>query len=351
MILNDVMPPDFQSLQVAPVVTGGTESTLTGAADDMEQDQSEKGPETQQVSITPMADENLKARTESSTAPFPTFPREEEPENRQKAAIRERMKVVQPREKEGEPEKAELTRAEENVYERLHGYYRYQSLLSLTYTIAKRRHKVLRRDPESRDGYARKMEELITEIFQSPLFKAGCKECPTAKYVRDLYETYFEECNFERPTIKEFMEKDWSVSGKNGESPQAWMERMEPDFADSAKKRQLAALWNRAEGLLALKITLPLFVPSAKPAPSPGSMNVNVPSQSPVRSAPHATSSQNRSPAFRKPQNNLAARPQERTSQPERRVSHFPAQTEKKPETRPSFEQSPKFEASAPLSD
>ena len=256
------------------------------------------------------------------------------------------MKAVQSQQPEPEPVKTELTWAEENAYERLRGYFRHQSLLSLTFTIAKRRYNLLKKDPNAKDGYARKMGELISEILHSPLYQAGCKQFPIVEYVGNLYETYFEECNFSNPGIKEFMEADWNIH-QNGENPQAWMEQLDPDFADPAARRQLASFWNRAENLLSHQVKLPQFFPCARSAPAFGNRNVGQSPRSlpPTRSVPQESLPRNRSPLLRKPQHNLAARPQDRTTQPERRTSYFAAPAEKKPEVRPPFGQSPRPES------
>lgn len=52
------------------------------------------------------------------------------------------------------------------------------------------------------------MKDLVSKIFTSPLFRVGCRECSTMKYATELYEIYFEVCDFDRPSIKQFVVTD-----------------------------------------------------------------------------------------------------------------------------------------------
>ena len=157
----------------------------------------------------------------------------------------------------------------------------------------------------------------------APLLRGGLQRLSHGRSMwADLYETYFDECNFDRPTVKEFMEKDWKMSGQNGESPQAWMERRDPDFPDSCcKKRQLAALWNRAEGLLAHKVYAPPVCPmSARSAPMPqGNMKRQRPKcpepASGARPVPHDN-------VFPEPEPSVNRKPQNQSGNPTPRA-HF----------------------------
>lgn len=288
------------------------------------------------VPVTPIADLSQRARTESSVAVFPISSKETEPENQNKAAIRERLKAAQSREVFGNPSQMKAFRPDENVYNRLQGYYRYQSLLSLVFTIAKQRYNVLRRDPQSGSQYAQKMSELLLDISRSSLYRKGCQEDSMVQYVSSLYETYFDEGEFERQPVKDFMENDWKVSGRRGENPYAWLERLEPDFTDPASRQQLASFWMRAEGLLSHKISLPLFVPCVQPALAHGNRGVvssprNFQSAKPI---PQDSPPRNRPPIFRKPLTTSSPlQVPERNASSGRRDTFFSAPSEKRSES------------------
>lgn len=272
--VREFLSSDVKPLLVVPALTCVTESTVSVVDTPMESEPPRTETKTQTVLVTPVAKPVPKAPTESSVALFPIPLGKTESGAQQKVEIRERLKASKLREAQPKPARMDASRTEDDVYERLEGHYRYQSLLSLVYTIAKRRHNLVKKDPETGDGYARKMGELMTEIMHSSLYRAGCREDRMVEYVGNLYEAYFEECDFDRPTLKEFMEHDWRETVRRGESPQAWMERPDPDFESHSAKKQLASLWYRAECLLSHKINPPSFVVNGKSNPNPVGRNV-----------------------------------------------------------------------------
>ncbi|GAQ92134.1 hypothetical protein KFL_009300010 [Klebsormidium nitens] len=233
VILHDVLPSELRSLPGVSIVTSGAESTLTRTETSPERDMPRDSPGSQHVFVTSPANPSPKAHTESSIAPPSSAPMEVEAEDREKAAIRERLRASREREVVAKPERqsgfqgakvtgqVEMSRAEENVYERLTRYFRYQAVLSLAFNIAKRRHNLLKRNPDAIDGYAQKMKELVDGILHFPLLWKGSRENRMVKYAANLYELYFEECDFDRQSLKSFMEADWKASGQTVESPQA----------------------------------------------------------------------------------------------------------------------------------
>lgn len=171
---------------------------------------------------------------------------------------------------------------------------------------------------------------------QHSFYLTGCQENSMYEYVSSMYEAYFRKYDFRRPTFKEFMEMDWKESGQKGESPQAWMEKPDPDFEDFRTKYQLASFRSRVEDLLTHSISLPNFMPPAQQNLSPTNRGIPLDRRSfiPPRESFFDSPSRNRAqPNWR----SLAPPP--KVPQPERHRVNLSPPKEKPSDVRQTFRQ------------